>query len=273
MVIETRIAGVQLMNNNNFHPSVLALVIVAAIALSACVPDEADELDSPVTADTQVHDAEVSQGQNLDDLLAHGKQVYLQNCAACHQPDGTGLPGAFPPLAQSDYLAGDREQVLSAALFGLSGPITVNGMDYDGVMPSMGYLSDKDLAAALTYVLSSWGNDYAAVSLAEVSALRVALGEEDRAKGERHTGASEAEMRYKGAPSAIPADQTKQVQSTGGAELSQSEYQEATKIYFERCAGCHGVLRKGATGKPLTPDITRQKEKYPRPALRTAKHR
>lgn len=44
-----------------------------------------------------------------------------------------------------------------------------------------------------------------------------------------------------------------------GPKMTQAEYDEATQIYFERCAGCHGVLRKGATGKPLTVDITREK--------------
>ena len=51
--------------------------------------------------------------------MAKGEAVYSANCAACHQPDGSGLKGAFPPLADSDYLDGDRKQVLTAALFGL----------------------------------------------------------------------------------------------------------------------------------------------------------
>jgi nitrite reductase (NO-forming)/hydroxylamine reductase len=123
----------------------------------------------------------------------------------------------------------------------------------------MGYLSDEDLAAALTYVLNSWGNSGAAVSVAEVAALREELGQQDRAAGERHTGTTEAEMRYKGAPSVISPEETRQVMGTEGPTLSEDEYQMATQVYFERCAGCHGVLRKGATGKPLTPDITREK--------------
>ena len=92
--------------------------------------------------------------------------------------------------------------MLGVALFGLSGPITVNGQEYNAVMPSMGHLSDKDLAAALTYVFGSWGNSLAAVSPEEVAALRVKLGREDRAEGQRHTGATEGEMRYQGTPAA-----------------------------------------------------------------------
>lgn len=211
-------------------------------------------------AATQVHDAEVLQGAALDEFLKKGEQAYLTNCGACHQPNGEGMKGVFPPLANSDYIAkGERDKVLAAALFGLSGPITVNGVDYNGVMPSMGHLSDEELAAALSYVRNSWGNKYGSVSVAEVAALRKKLGEEDRAKGEPHVGTTAAEMTYKSAPSAIQAEQTRQVRGAGGADLSEDEYKMATQIYFERCAGCHGVLRKGATGKPLTPDITTQK--------------
>ena len=71
------------------------------------------------TDDTAVHTAEVAAAGSAD-LLAKGEAVYLANCSACHQPDGTGLVGAFPPLAESDYLLGDRKEVIGAALFGES---------------------------------------------------------------------------------------------------------------------------------------------------------
>ncbi len=234
-----------------------ALIAAIAVLLAACGGD-IDAVTQTDASDTAVHTAEVA-AADKEALMARGEQVYLANCAACHQPDGTGLRGAFPPLAGSDYLAGDRKKVLGAAMFGLSGPITVNGVDYNGVMPSLGHLSDDDLAAALTYVLSSWGNDYAAVSVAEVAALRAELGADDRAAGQRHPGATEGEMKYRGTPSPIPPEETRQVQSAEGPVLTEAEFQVATTLYFERCAGCHGVLRKGATGKALTPDITREK--------------
>ena len=144
-------------------------------------------------------------------------------------------------------------------MFGLSGPITVNGVEYNGVMPSLGHLPDEDLAAALTYVFSSWGNSGAAVSVEEVAALRAELGQGDRAAGQRHPGATEGELKYRGAPSAISGEDTRQVMTAGGPELSEAEFATATQLYFERCAGCHGVLRKGATGTALTPDITTAK--------------
>jgi nitrite reductase (NO-forming)/hydroxylamine reductase len=233
--------------------SMLLAVPFLGLFLGACSQEPA-----PAASDTAVHDAEVA-AAGADNLMAKGEAVYLANCAACHQPSGVGLAGAFPPLAGSDYLQGNRKEVLAAALFGLEGPITVNGVEYNGVMPSLGHLRDEDLAAAITYVFGSWGNDLAAVSVEEVAALRAELGQTDRAAGQRHVGTTEGELTYQGAPSAIPAGEARQVTTPGGPVLSEAEFETATQLYFERCAGCHGVLRKGATGKALTPDITLEK--------------
>jgi nitrite reductase (NO-forming)/hydroxylamine reductase len=236
--------------------SCLLVVPLLGLITGACAQEAAEE--SAAVNDTAVHTAEVASA-GKDEMVAKGKEVYLANCAACHQPDGAGLAGAFPPLKDSDFLQGNRKTIMSAALFGLSGPITVNGVEYDGVMPSLGYLPDEDLAAALTYVLATWDGDSAAVSVEEVAALRVELGKEDRAAGERHEGATEGEMAYEGAPVAMTGEGSRQIMSAGGPVLSQADFATATQQYFERCAGCHGVLRKGATGKPLTPDITSAK--------------
>jgi nitrite reductase (NO-forming)/hydroxylamine reductase len=235
----------------------LYLVLVAFVAAgqSGCSP--VDGQTQSATGDAAVHRAEAASGQ-MADVLQRGEEAYLGNCAACHQANGQGMTGVFPPLAESDFLERERKEVLKVALFGLSGPVTVNGIEYNSVMPSMGYLSDQQLADALTYVFNSWGNDYAAVSVDEVAALREETGNVDRAAGEPHIGATEAELRYRGAAS--PAGEAARgVQSAEGPALTDDEYQMATQVYFERCAGCHGVLRKGATGKPLTPDITRAK--------------
>lgn len=70
---------------------------------------------------------------------------------------------------------------------------------------------------------------------------------------------SETETAYGGAPTAMSPTGTKDFISGEGPQMTREEFNHAKQIYFERCAGCHGVLRKGATGKPLTPDITREK--------------
>ena len=233
--------------------SMLLAVPLLGLSMGACSQESASAAE-----DTVVHDAETA-AATVEELMAKGQGVYNANCAACHQPNGQGLTGAFPPLAGSDYLQGNREDVIGAALFGMSGPITVNDVEYNGVMPSLGHLPDEDLAAAITYVFGSWGNNLAAVSVEEVAAIRAAVGAEDRAAGQRHVGRTEGELKYEGAPVAMSPEGARQVMDVEGPVLSQAEFETATQVYFERCAGCHGVLRKGATGKALTPDITREK--------------
>ena len=71
-----------------------------------------------------------------------------------------------------------------------------------------------------------------------------------------HLNAEKAETRYEGAPVPIDPSMTKEANLPKAPDISPEEFALAKQIFFERCAGCHGVLRKGATGKPLTPDIT-----------------
>ncbi|MCP4001891.1 MAG: c-type cytochrome [Gammaproteobacteria bacterium] len=187
-----------------------------------------------------------------------GKALYQANCAACHQADGSGLPGAFPPLAASDYIADNKNALLEVTVNGLSGPITVNGVAYNNVMPAMNYLSNEELAAVLTYVANSWGNPGGKFDAKEIAKYRSKKGLEARqGGGERHPGTPESEQIYQGQSLAI--DEADQVITPGAPTLSKAEFDTAQTLYFERCAGCHGVLRKGATGKPLTPELTQAK--------------
>jgi nitrite reductase (NO-forming)/hydroxylamine reductase len=79
------------------------------------------------------------------------------------------------------------------------------------------------------------------------------------AKPSEHPSTPEEEMRYKGAPVPIKPSEAETIITPGAPSLTKEEFERGKQIFFERCAGCHGVLRKGATGKPLTPDITRPK--------------
>ena len=189
---------------------------------------------------------------------AAGKQAYEANCAACHQPDGKGLAGAFPPLAASDWLQGKTPaQVAATVLEGLQGEIVVNGVTYDSLMPAQSHLSDADIANITTYVLNSWGNPGGSITAAEVAKQRAALKvSADPAQGEVHPGTSQAQAAYEGAPSTVTASDVRQVRTPGAPDMTEPEFAQASEIFFQRCAGCHGVLRKGATGKPLTPDLT-----------------
>jgi nitrite reductase (NO-forming) len=104
--------------------------------------------------------------------IEKGKRVYMQNCAMCHQLDGRGLPQVFPPLAQSDFLLADKTRSIGIVLRGLSGPVTVNGQQFNGVMPPQELLSNEQIADVLTFIRNSWGNEGEAVSAEEVRVLR-----------------------------------------------------------------------------------------------------
>jgi len=206
----------------------------------------------------QEHKAEVASGA-MAEQINRGEVLFKTHCSGCHQLNGMGLPGAFPPLAGSDFLLDDPKRALHVVIEGRSGPILVNGVEYNNVMPPMGYLANQEVADILTYILNSWGNRDGLVTAGEVAMVRGGAGLGDRAVGERHPGTPEGEMRYQGAPSAIPPEQAIKPEAEAGPQLTAEENEIATRLFFERCAGCHGVLRKGATGKPLTPDITREK--------------
>lgn len=94
---------------------------------------------------------------NKEERIARGKIVYTQICMACHQPEGQGIPKAFPPLAKSDYLNADHERAISTVLHGLQGKVTVNGETFESIMPQLG-LNDEQVANVLTYVYSRWEN-------------------------------------------------------------------------------------------------------------------
>lgn len=109
--------------------------------------------------------------QVLAALRERGQQIYDLNCATCHQGEGQGVPGVYPPLANSDYLQ-SKEQHIDVVLRGLSGPITVNGQPYNGVMAGFASLNDFNVAAVVTYERTSWGNDLGVVLPEEVARRR-----------------------------------------------------------------------------------------------------
>lgn len=100
-----------------------------------------------------------------------GKTVYTKTCIACHQATGAGIPGAFPPLAKSDYLNADVNRAIKQVIKGSNIPMTVNGKKYTTAMPPQA-LSDQQVADVLTYVYANWGNSKKVVTLAMVKAQK-----------------------------------------------------------------------------------------------------
>lgn len=112
-----------------------------------------------------------SKAAGKEDQIKLGKAVYNANCMACHGAEGKGVEGAFPPLANSDYLKADPKRGIYAILKGVSGKITVNGKDYNSVMPAVA-LNDEDTANVLTYILNSFNNGGGQIHAADVAKER-----------------------------------------------------------------------------------------------------
>ncbi len=100
----------------------------------------------------------------------NGEQIFGAHCAACHQATGQGIPGAFPPLAGSKWVAvEDPNLPLAIVHDGLSGEIEVAGTTYNGVMPPFkGTLSSEEIAAVLTYARHEWGNNANSIDVSVV---------------------------------------------------------------------------------------------------------
>ena len=135
---------------------------------STYLGDKAGDLSTVATA------SKASAAGNLtkDMQIQAGGALFAGTCSVCHQANGEGLAGVFPPLAKSDFLAGGHAKAVGVVLNGLSGKVVVNGKDFNSVMPPMSQLTDDEIANILTYVTNSWGNPGTQVTQAEVAKAR-----------------------------------------------------------------------------------------------------
>ena len=158
------------------------------IAFSETDDEDLKDLDVTV-ASADTNDTSKSLPTWLATQIESGKEIYSKlapgggMCVACHLPNGQGQPGAFPPLAGSDWVLGDKDRLIKISIHGLQGEIMVNGDKYVGVMQGFGQplaspLNDQQIADVLTYIRNEWGNSVSAISPEEVKAVRDA--EKDR---------------------------------------------------------------------------------------------
>jgi mono/diheme cytochrome c family protein len=106
-----------------------------------------------------------------------GKKIYSANCQTCHQANGEGVAGQYPPLAGSEFTIGGSRRPAMIVLKGLQGPVKVKGQQYGTAVmqPWDKTLTDQKIADVLTYVRSEWGNNATPVTAEQISALRKEL--------------------------------------------------------------------------------------------------
>jgi mono/diheme cytochrome c family protein len=100
---------------------------------------------------------------DLKASIDRGKVVYMQTCIACHQPTGLGIPGAFPPLAGTEYTQGDSRRMIAMTLKGVNPPLKVKENTYAVPMPPLPtqfpmLADDNKLADVINFVRNSFGN-------------------------------------------------------------------------------------------------------------------
>lgn len=112
----------------------------------------------------------------LQASVNRGKTVYLQQCLACHQVNGGGVPNLNPPLDGASAIRGrDKARLIRIVLQGMTERVEIDGEEYSNNMAPHKELTDRQVADVLTYIRNSWSNKASAVSAAEVKAVRAKL--------------------------------------------------------------------------------------------------
>jgi len=105
--------------------------------------------------------------------VVKGDQIFIGVCQTCHQATGLGVPGQYPPLVGSEWVNRDVETPIRIVLYGLEGPLTVKGDSYNNKMPHFhDKLSDNEVAAVVSHIRTTWGNNAAPAKPEDVAAVR-----------------------------------------------------------------------------------------------------
>ncbi len=156
------------------------LVIFAACGGSQQAENGNSDQEATQTTETQKPEKTeepATESQPVAEANPIGEKVYKQYCFACHQMDGNGVPGTFPPLTQTEWVNGEKERLIKLVLNGMEGEIEVKGETYNSVMTPHNFLSDEEIAGVLTYVRSNFGNNSSAITVEEVQKVRAANAE------------------------------------------------------------------------------------------------
>ena len=150
---------------------VFKMLLIAALLSCKSKGDQPEAEYITPKADTET--AAVQQQQQQTESYKRGKEIYNDFCVTCHLANGKGIAGSFPPLDGSDWLTEEkRNQSIHAIKYGLKGPITVNGEEYNSVMVALG-LTDQEVADVMNYINNSWSNkSKKPVTKEEVAAIK-----------------------------------------------------------------------------------------------------
>lgn len=176
-----------------------------------------------------------------------GARTYMTYCTSCHQENGKGVMGAFPPLADhaTNLLgqAGGRAYLIRLLLFGLEGAITVNGGSFTGAMPAWNALDDSAIASVLNYIVTAWDNkrnlpaDFKPFEGSEITAARA----------DRMSSALVYALRQK--LFSQPQQATPNIPAAIALSFTELQVAQGKSAYEHNCKDCHGsTLDNGEFG-------------------------
>jgi mono/diheme cytochrome c family protein len=152
-----------------------------------------------------------------------GKNIFAANCQPCHQANGLGVAGQYPPLAGSEFVTGGSRRPGMIVLKGLQGPLTVKGQKFGSAVmqPWDKTLNDQKIADVLTYIRSEWGNNASPVTPQEIAALRKELANHPESWTEADLQAIPADANLPGGEAAPPAGKPGEQAKPGAPAQSQ----------------------------------------------------
>jgi len=130
------------------------------------------EYSQVTSADANAETLSIPQDDPAAEKYPNGAKIYNTKCFVCHQATGLGVPGAFPPLKDSDYLLADKKRAVAQVLNGSNEAMVVNGATYTIPMPPQ-VDNHQDAVDVINYVLNAWGNNGGEITLEEVKDIKI----------------------------------------------------------------------------------------------------
>jgi mono/diheme cytochrome c family protein len=137
---------------------IIVLIFPFVLSLSGQTKNKITSAKTPAPANTPT--------------IKRGSAIYNQYCAACHQASGDGVPGLNPPLSKTEYVLGNKTNLINILLKGLNEELEIDGEIFSNLMPPLNYLTDQQIADVLSYVRNNFQNKASIVTQTEVKAVR-----------------------------------------------------------------------------------------------------
>lgn len=150
----------------------LVFSILFGISIISCQNNTDKKKVEPVSSEQLTKEITESLPVQTKEIVHPGKAVYTKYCLACHQADGSGVPGMHPPLGPGSWVGKEPQELVAILMKGLSGSVEVNGEVYKSFMPSQAHLTNEEMANVLSYIRSGFGNNFGEVDADLVKKIR-----------------------------------------------------------------------------------------------------